>query len=86
MVLSSGSTEHGGYHEALIGLGMLLGPGSGVIAQLIAPASPSAGIAAIALLLFLSVLASAAMSLQSPRSGRRTKEISRGGAERRTGT
>jgi hypothetical protein len=62
MVLSSGSTEHGGYHEALIGLGVVLGPGSGVVAQLIAPGSPSAGIGAIALVLFVSVLASAAMA------------------------
>ena len=29
MVLSEGATEHGGYHEALIGLGSVLGPGSG---------------------------------------------------------
>jgi MFS family permease len=34
MVLSDGSTEHGGYHEALIGLGSVLGPGIGAIAQL----------------------------------------------------
>ena len=60
MVLSSGSTEHGGYHEALIGLGVLLGPGSGVLAQLITPNTPSAGITAIAMLLFLSVIASTA--------------------------
>ena len=29
MVLSDGSTEHGGYHEALIGLGTVIGPGAG---------------------------------------------------------
>jgi len=75
MVLSSGSTEHGGYHEALIGLGVLLGPGSGVVAQLIAPGSPSAGIAAIAMLLFTSVLASAALSLLSTkRHEKKTQE------------
>ena len=27
MVLSDGSTEHAGYHEALIGVGVVLGPG-----------------------------------------------------------
>jgi MFS family permease len=33
MVLSEGSTEHGGYHEALIGLGCVLGPGAGAVVQ-----------------------------------------------------
>jgi hypothetical protein len=65
MVLSSGSTEHGGYHEALIGLGVLLGPGSGVIAQLVLPNNPSVGIGAIAALLFLSVLGAAAINFTS---------------------
>jgi MFS family permease len=40
MVLSEGSTEHGGYHEALIGLGSILGPGAGALTQ--AFASPHA--------------------------------------------
>ena len=39
MAVSKGSTEHGGYHEALIGLGQLLGPIVGVTAQLIHPHS-----------------------------------------------
>ena len=33
MVLSEGSTEHGGYHEALIGLGSILGPGTAALTQ-----------------------------------------------------
>ncbi|MDR0311883.1 MAG: MFS transporter [Acidobacteriota bacterium] len=37
MAVSKGSTEHGGYHEALIGLGQVLGPVVGVTAQLIHP-------------------------------------------------
>ena len=37
MVVSKGSTKHGGYHEALIGLGQVLGPIVGVTAQLIHP-------------------------------------------------
>jgi MFS family permease len=37
MVLSDGSTEHGGYHEALIGLGSVLGPGAGAAAQFLHP-------------------------------------------------
>ena len=37
MAISKGSTEHGGYHEALIGFGQVLGPIVGVTAQLIRP-------------------------------------------------
>ena len=37
MAVSHGSTKHGGYHEALIGLGQVLGPIVGVTAQLIHP-------------------------------------------------
>ena len=33
MVLSGGSTDHGGYHEALIGVGMVVGPGLAAGAQ-----------------------------------------------------
>ena len=37
MAVSKGSTKHGGYHEALIGLGQVIGPVVGVTAQLIHP-------------------------------------------------
>ncbi len=37
MAVSEGSTEHGGYHEALIGLGQILGPLVGVTMQWIRP-------------------------------------------------
>ena len=37
MAISKGSTRHGGYHEALIGLGQVLGPVVGVTAQLVRP-------------------------------------------------
>jgi hypothetical protein len=37
MVLSDGSTEHGGYHEALIGLGGVLGPAAGAASQVLHP-------------------------------------------------
>ena len=50
MAISKGSTEHGGYHEALIGLGQILGPVVGMTAQLIRPNSlwpVAAGISAI---------------------------------------
>jgi len=37
MAVSDGSTEHGGYHEALIGLGQILGPLVGAVMQWIRP-------------------------------------------------
>jgi len=37
MAVSDGSTEHGGYHEALIGLGQILGPLVGATMQWIRP-------------------------------------------------
>ncbi len=43
MVLSEGSTEHGGYHEALIGLGSILGPGAGALTQAFASAPAATG-------------------------------------------
>ena len=56
MVLSEGSTEHGGYHEALIGLGWVLGPAAGVAAQQLRPGEVWAGIAAVGAVIALSVL------------------------------
>jgi hypothetical protein len=56
MVLSEGSTEHGGYHEALIGLGWVLGPLAGVAAQQRRPGEIWAGIAAVGAVIGLSVL------------------------------
>jgi MFS family permease len=55
MVLSEGSTEHGGYHEALIGLGWILGPAAGAAAQAIQPNNPWIGIAAVGAVIILSV-------------------------------
>jgi MFS family permease len=37
MAVSDGSTEHGGYHEALIGLGQVLGPVVGATTQMMYP-------------------------------------------------
>ena len=47
MVLSDGSTEHGGYHEALIGLGSILGPGTAALTQLVWRGDIRAGVAAV---------------------------------------
>jgi hypothetical protein len=61
MVLSEGSTEHGGYHEALIGLGFVLGPGAAFVTQWIAPGNVNASIYAVAgVVMFSLMLASGA--------------------------
>jgi MFS family permease len=65
MVLSDGSTAHGGYHEALIGLGSVLGPGAGVLAQRIGNGTQASAVWAVAVVLCISVVASAAVSLQA---------------------
>ncbi|HEX8910913.1 MAG TPA: hypothetical protein VF796_01040 [Humisphaera sp.] len=57
MVLSEGSTEHSGYHEALIGFGWVLGPGAGAVAQVAFPGHPYAGVVAVGTVIALSVLA-----------------------------
>ena len=57
MVLSDGSTEHGGYHEALIGLGTVIGPGAGALAELAGGGDPLWGVLAVALVLGWSVVA-----------------------------
>jgi hypothetical protein len=57
MVLSQGSTEHGGYHEALIGLGCVIGPGAGALAEGVAGGDPKWGVIAVAATLALTVIA-----------------------------
>src|SRR5439155_3600520 len=69
MVLSEGSTEHGGYHEALIGLGQTMGPLAGATAQTIWPGSAIAGIIAVSGLVAVAILASALAALRSKRAG-----------------
>ncbi|MEZ0264223.1 MAG: MFS transporter [Phycisphaerae bacterium] len=57
MVLSDSSTEHAGYHEALIGAGQVLGPGIGALTQWRWPTRPLAGVAAVTGVLLLSLVA-----------------------------
>jgi MFS family permease len=57
MVLSDGSTEHGGYHEALIGVGFIVGPAAGALAQIMRPGDIYAGIFAVGAVVFVSVVA-----------------------------
>ena len=67
MALSEGSTEQGGYHEALIGLGSVLGPGTGAITQWIRPGNLQFGIAAVGGLVILSTFAVFATSFAASR-------------------
>lgn len=57
MVLSDGSTEHGGYHEALIGLGWFLGPAAGGVAEKIHSQDAWPGIIAVGGVIAASVVA-----------------------------
>jgi hypothetical protein len=68
MVLSDGSTEHGGYHEALIGMGWCLGPAAGAAAGWARPGQVGTGVAAIGSLIGLSVLATTAATIIAGRA------------------
>jgi MFS family permease len=67
MVLSEGSTEHSGYHEALIGLGSILGPGAGAFAQWLQPGHIIPGVVAVAGVLLLSTLVATGASVTTHR-------------------
>ncbi len=63
MVLSEGSTEHGGYHEALIGLGGAVGPAAAAGAHLIQPNGIGLSIITVAGLIGVSRIAVAGISV-----------------------
>jgi MFS family permease len=65
MVLSEASTEHAGYHEALIGAGQILGPALGVMTQIFWPGSLLAGTAAVASIIVLSIAAASAAAIKA---------------------
>ncbi|MGA2442418.1 MAG: MFS transporter [Tepidisphaeraceae bacterium] len=67
MVLSDGSTAQNAYHEALIGVGCILGPGCGALASQIRPGDPHAAVLAVAAILWISIMAACVVSLQSHR-------------------
>jgi MFS family permease len=62
MVLAHGSTEQGGYHEALIGLGSVLGPGAGAIAAIIRPGDLAFSIRAVTMLAALTAVTAIVVS------------------------
>lgn len=68
MVLSEASTAHGGYHEALIGLGSVLGPGSGALAQWLFPGKAWVSTAAVGSVIALTALAGAIAAIRARRA------------------
>jgi hypothetical protein len=67
MVLSDGSTEHGGYHEALIGLGGVLGPGAGALTQCVWPSDVKMAIGAVGGIVAVSVIGASVASVAARR-------------------
>lgn len=63
MVLSDGSTEHGGYHEALIGLGGAMGPAVAAVIQHIRPGDVAASSMAVGALVGLTLAAACTISI-----------------------
>src|SRR5262249_14832660 len=74
MVLSDGSTEHGGYHEALIGLGQIIGPGAGAITAWGWAGNTATGIEAVSVVIALTILAAAGAACRAYRLERIIKE------------
>jgi MFS family permease len=64
MVLSDASAEHSGYHEALIGLGTVIGPGTGAAAQFFGGSDPIWGTTAVASVIALSVIAAMVVAVR----------------------
>lgn len=65
MVLSDGSTEQGGYHEALIGAGIVVGPGFAAAAlQVSTDGSQVPGIAAVTTVMLVTIAAAGWISLR----------------------
>lgn len=64
MVLSEGSTDHGGYHEALIGLGGVAGPGLAAVAQTMGSGSDWPGIATVAGLMLVTLLIAGGVTIR----------------------
>ncbi len=65
MAVSEGSTKHGGYHEALIGLGQILGPMLGAAMQWIYPGTLWPAVLGISAVVSLSVFGEAVVGLRA---------------------
>jgi MFS family permease len=65
MAVSDGSTRHGGYHEALIGLGQILGPLVGATMQWVYPGTLWPAVAAISGVVLISVAVEAVVGFRN---------------------
>ncbi len=74
MATSQGSTREGGYHQALAGVGMTIGPGLAALAAIVWPASVNAGITTMGAIIALSFGAVGAIALKH---GTRCKTMQR---------
>ncbi len=70
MAVSEGSTRHGGYHEALIGLGQVIGPLVGATMQWIYPGTLWPAVAGISGLVLITVLIEAVVGVRAAREAR----------------
>ena len=68
MAVSDGSTEHGGYHEALIGLGQILGPLVGATTQWIHPGSLWPAVIGISGLVSVTIVVESVVGVRITRS------------------
>lgn len=64
MALSRGSTREGGYHQALCGVGMALGPGLAALTATVWPSSVNAGIATVGVMIGFSFAVTGAITLK----------------------
>jgi hypothetical protein len=64
MAVSDGSTEHGGYHEALIGLGQILGPVMGATMQWIHPGALWPAVLGISSIVAVTVVVEAVVGIR----------------------
>jgi MFS family permease len=71
MAVSDGSTEHGGYHEALIGLGQILGPTVGATMQWMHPGALWPAVFGIATVVAITIVVEAVVGVRV--SGRNTE-------------
>jgi MFS family permease len=65
MVVGDGSTEHGGYHEALIGLGQILGPLVGATLQWIRPGELWTAVMGISCVVSISIVIEAIVGVRA---------------------
>jgi len=65
MAVSDGSTEHGGYHEALIGLGQILGPLVGATMQWMRPGALWPAVIGISGVISISIVVQAIVGVRA---------------------